>query len=295
MNYDIFGITVRADRELPFRLAGSNDEPDVEVVEEPALASSVEAEEFGFTGGQRYTFRYGGWICLCRTDEGRLVYSRLTEGELKLPFWHVLERTGLPCWLAVARRQLLIVHGSSVRTPFGGWLFIAETGVGKSSTAFALARDHGMALASDEMAVLDVDAGALCAGSPGVRLRPELGAGEYAVASGEIHPNNEKHWYRFPEDWFAEGEVPLSGICKLVPGGETGGERLEGGERLTGLLEQTFEFEDAADEWRERRFRNAAALAKSVPIYEFRYRRSEDGTPTHVDDLYVFLHKRGGS
>jgi len=305
MEYELFDTAVRVDRELPFR-ESERGGAEIDVAERGELVEELDPEGLGVLDAESYEFHYGGWLVSCRRGAGEIRYAHHPVGELRLPLWHVLERMAIPILLGVSRSRLHIVHGSAVRTGEGGWLFVGETGAGKSTTAYRSMRDRGAELASDEMALVDVDRGAIRAGAPALRLHPELGAAGAAAETGPIHPALDKKWYRFPERAIATGTFALRGICVLnpvdrsagaegdsAPALELVGEELEGGDRLTAILEQSFDFEEVPVEWREVRFRNAGRLAKTVPVYEIRYRPSPQGEPTHVEALWTFLSERG--
>lgn len=294
MHYDLFDMTFEADREFPFPAAGGEGAADCRLVEDEALVERVEADRTGVLRDEGCELQYGGWLCEVRPGEGRVSYAKRPLGELELPLWHVLERMVLPLYATLAAPDRLCLHASGVVFDGVGWLFIGNTGAGKSTTAFELARNFDARLASDEMAVVDVERGDLLAGSPGVRLLPEQVDGE-EVDSGTIHPALEKHWFRLPNERLARGRVPLGGLVVLERVDESdlpepaSFSEVAGSRRLTLLLEQTFEFEEAPRSWRERRFRNAAALAKLTQIHTCRIHPTEDGEPAHLETLYEML------
>lgn len=294
MRYDVFDMRVEADREFPFPAAAGEGAVDCRLAEDEALVERVEADRTGVLRDEGCELQYGGWLCEVRPGEGRVSYARRPLGELELPLWHVLERMVLPLYATLAATERLCLHASGVVLDGLGWLFIGDTGAGKSTTAFELARNFDARLASDEMAVVDVERGDLLVGSPGVRLLPGQVDGG-AVDSGTIHPALEKHWFRLPNNRLARGRAPLGGLVVLERVDEPDSpepasfSEVAGSRRLTLLLEQTFEFEEAPRSWRERRFRNAAALAKSTQMHACRIHPSEDGTPAHVDSLCDML------
>jgi hypothetical protein len=112
---------------------------------------------------------------------------------------HVLPRL-------LSRAGDLVVHGSLVQTPYGGIIFAAESGGGKSTLAAAFWRQGCPALADDSL-LLRQDGGRLIGvpSYPGIRLAPETAR---RLFGAEVHSpanHNGKIYFRCPTPHGAGG------------------------------------------------------------------------------------------
>jgi hypothetical protein len=238
--------------------------------------------------------RYGGWWFECSLEEGAVYYARDGEAEHRLPLFHVVERLMLPLHATIVRPHAIGLHAGGAILEDEAWLFVAPTGTGKSSTIYELIRRFGARALSDEMAVVDVEAGTASVGAPALRLDRRANTVPEAVEEGPIHPESDKRWFRLDSDYLARRSRPLAGIVRLeadsaLAAGAFEWRRLEGSEALTLLLDQTFDVASSPPDWRRRRFRRAGRLTRSIPVHHVRYARSASGEPTHVESLVEAL------
>lgn len=297
MRYRLFGESFTSDRELPFPPAADGAEPSFRLEEHDSLSEVTDLEALGHLVGSRCSIQYGGWLSSMRLAEQYIWYQRRLLGDFDLPFVHVFERLIAPLYVTLTHDAYLCVHGSVVVEDGRAWLVTGDTGSGKSTTAYELMHRHELAIAADEMAVVDVEQGILHGGSPAIRMARREGGVEEACAEGEVHPELEKRWFRLQRRHLAEGSYPLCGVIYLEPREDEDPEFVDvgsyaGSEKLTRLLDQSFDFESAPGAWKRRRFKNAAQLAKSVPVYRFEFGRSESGEATHVPALWEFLRHK---
>lgn len=290
MNYAIFGLEVDSDRELPFpEECEDTDQVCVRLRRVTDLEERVVDDQLGHLGDRGVDLQYGGWLFRLDANSAEIAYQPRPIGQLELPFAHIVERMILPLYATIAVESNLCLHAGSVVVDGRAWLFIGDTGAGKSTTVYELMHRYDARLASDEMAVVDVDDLLVRPGAPALRLHRDKDV-DGACEAGEIHPELDKKWYRFGGDRLAVGATPLAGIVLLEaeePGADGPiAESLAGGRRLTRLLRETFEFEEKPDTWSRRRFGNAATLAKNTRMLSFRYPRSPSGEPTHVPALW---------
>lgn len=126
-------------------------------------------------------------------------------------------------WILAAilhQRGVLVLHGSAVRTPVGAVVFVAESGVGKSTLAVAM-HLHGYPLLTDDLCTVRCDPQRGLWVAPGLRrvkLQPETAArlGLDVTAGVPVSATHPKLSFYLADDrppW-----VPLAAIYALEVG-----------------------------------------------------------------------------
>lgn len=191
MRYRIFDSVVDSDVPLPELAPSRASRSDIRVQlrgprERRSEAGwSIEEDEPWLTVGRRggeWRLRFSDAVDFFVSDGGNVVRAaapaRFPDDSLR----HLLVDQVLP--LVLSARGRLILHGSAVRSPWGGILLLARSGGGKSTLAVTLARD-GWKLLSDDYVRIRLGAGSAVAVAayPGARLWPDVLGGIAAPSS----------------------------------------------------------------------------------------------------------------
>jgi len=171
--YGCYGLSLSADREIRgLATIATGAQPDVEIrfdrlppsptesvwYETPAKnrdghpnlaimrAAATGAFHFVYDDGTEFWIDARGSRICCSTPEGA------TDEDVAVYL------RGPVLGLALRLRGLLCLHASAVSTPHGAIAFLGEAGSGKSATAAACVA-LGCRLLSDDVAVVDIDAG----------------------------------------------------------------------------------------------------------------------------------------
>lgn len=204
-----------------------------------------------------------------------------------------MERVFLPLYALFSMPDAVGLHGSAIVLKGRAYLFIGRSGAGKSTTAYEFVR-RGARLLADDLIVADLAKGIALGGAPTLRLWKGEGALPEAKEDRSLWQHDKsKRWFRIPAERGAPSAVPIGAIIMLDP--DSLGDRKDVApaleissqrEGLTDLLGQTFDLTNAPEDWMVSRFRNAARLVREYPFYHFRYVKSADGQPAHIDALF---------
>lgn len=312
MKYACFGMVVASEFALPFPELDAVVAADIGLVSGevagPDESCVVMHDVVDWRGGPRLeVFRsadgsvlicYDVWRIRLELDRAQIVVELLDAIDMdragRTGFDLTMERLALPLYVLFAHESTLGLHGSAVE--FGGkaWVFIGESGAGKSTTAHAFLERGGMLLA-DDMSIVDVEKKMVRPGSPSIRLWKESDEVVGAVFDRQIHEQTTKRWFRISDAKAVVGKVELGGVIWLHPTEDLAQDglfgRCHGRAGLVALLKQTFDFTKPEKAWMRARFQNANRILKSVPMFEYRYCRSENGEPTHVEGLVAHIHR----
>lgn len=254
--------------------------------------------------GEAVGVQYDRWRTRLIPGEGRIDFAELPPsgptrvedagGEYgRFRFSLAMERVFLPLYALFSMPDAVALHGSAVVLNGEAFLFIGRSGAGKSTTAYEFVR-RGATLLADDLVVADVAQGIALGGAPTLRLWKGEGSLPEAQEDRSLWRHDaSKRWFRIPAERGAASAVPIAAIVMLdpdtlggqrdvLPGLETSPQR----KALTDLLGQTFDLSHGTPEWMVARFRNTARLIREYPFYHFRYVKSADGKPTHMDALY---------
>ncbi len=310
VKFACFGMVVASEFALPFPEIGSDVAADIALVSGKVAGPDENCvsmhDVVDWVGGPRLqVFRsadasvlicYDVWRIRLDLENKRIVVESLDalENAGRTGFDLTMERLALPLYALFAYENTIGLHGSAVE--FGGkaWVFIGESGAGKSTTAHELLARGGMLLA-DDMSIVDVQKNLVRPGSPSIRLWKESDEVVGAVFDRQIHEQTTKRWFRISDAQAVVGEVTLGGVIWLHPTealDEDGlWQRSQGRAGLVALLKQTFDFTKPEKAWMIARFQNANRIIKNVPMFEYRYRRSESGEPAHVAGLIAQIER----
>ncbi len=205
----------------------------------------------------------------------------------------VLERMVAPIAMILERAGFVALHASAVGKVAGrAWIFIGNSGAGKSTTALQMMR-RGFDLLADDLVMIDAGKTPggkqeLIAATPSLRLfdRPETVP--EAIDKELVMPHIEKFWYQLPDRSGGRKRHEIAGIFSLEPTDNeefVGGPELKevrGQEASMRILAQAFDLTDGPGPWRTQRFRTLCEVARSVPVYAVRYRRDSSEAPAQV-------------
>lgn len=259
--------------------------------------------------GEGFGVQYDRWRTHLCPARDRIDYAGLGERAVgpvdaedvdyeRFRFSLAMERVFLPLYALFSMPDAVGLHGSAVVLEGRAYLFIGRSGAGKSTTAYEFVR-RGATLLADDLVVADLANGIALGGAPTLRLWKAKGALPEAREERRLWQHDQsKRWFRIPSEQGASSAVPIAAIIMLDPdsmedGAETPAalEASSQREALTDLLGQTFDLSHGTNEWMTSRFRNAARLVREYSFYHFRYIKSADGHPTHVDALFNAIAK----
>lgn len=159
--YEVYGLVVESELELPELVPAAGRIPDIRVRfgEVPeALDQVVNRWYWCEATKNEFLFTIDG-IARYHVLEGRqIIVERRLDGEGSVP------DADLRLWLLgsafaaiLHQRGLLPLHVSAVKAPSGVWAFTGPSGEGKSTLAGLLNRRFGWELVSDDVSVVDPD------------------------------------------------------------------------------------------------------------------------------------------
>lgn len=187
---------------------------------------------------------------------------------------HAALGPGLAAIWTLRRRPVL--HGSCVRLPEGAVSFIGPAGRGKSTLAAQL-RASGHGFVSDGLTLLAEEAGSWLAhpGPPWFKLDPQslTALGRDATSLELVHAQTRK---RLCPVTAGTGPHPLRRIYVLTDGPELALERLSGASALAAVLDNMYLAPFLPGGVAPLLFRQAAAVARAVPIVQLRRPRRFD-------------------
>lgn len=274
-DYQIYGLRVRSEVDLPGWPVAPPGEPDVIIRTEPVSApiwdgepytarSGVEGGEFLLTvsGVARYAAR-GGSVILVDPQPG----ARGEDLRLYL--------TGVMMGTILHQRGALPLHASCVALPgSGGVGFAGRSGAGKSTLVAALVR-RGAAFVSDDLCVVAAPLADRLEVWPGAaRLKlDEAGLGPQSGPAGALEPaggNRGKFHLPVEAPFDQTSPVPFDRIYLLTDGvGPPRVEALSGLDAVSALVDQTYFLAYAhALGLTAQVFRLAAAVARSLPVFQ---------------------------
>ncbi len=180
--------------------------------------------------------------------------------------------------LLLAERGDLALHAAAVRTAAGAVAFCGDSGAGKSTTAWALAR-RGYEVLAEDGCVIDAAAAAphVWPGLAGVRLRDASGARPVELGGGA-----------------SADPVPLHAVVLLQPrgGAEPSLEPVDPAAALTALMPHGVH---ALGPSQAAVFRGSAALARGVPVFRGRLPDDLERAGEHAEALLDRVRLSGSS
>lgn len=189
-----------------------------------------------------------------------LVYSTLA---LDSPFW---ERVLGPLTFMHIEPGALVIHASAVSGDEGVTIFLGESGVGKSTTAYQLAQ-LGKTFLCDDVACVD-----------SLQLSFRVGPRRSWLWKDGVKTGVE-HGGDVPK------ELPITRIVDLQRGDEYRYSKVSQAEAYSLLLTSCWRFTDCPD-CDLRMLANAKNVVSGIPVYRFVYPTASSKTPEHVSILY---------
>lgn len=285
-DYQIYGLRVRSELDLPGWPVAPPGAPDVVIRKQSVIAptwdgepytarAGVESGEFLLTvsGVARYAAR-GGSVILVDPEAG----ARGEDLRLYL--------TGVMMGTILHQRGTLPLHASCVVLPgSGGVGFAGRSGAGKSTLVAALVR-RGAAFVSDDLCVIAAPLADRLEVWPGAaRLKlDEAGLGPQGRPAAALEPaggNRGKYHLPVEAPFDQTSPVPFDRLYLLTDGvGPPRAERLSGLDAVSALVDQTYFLAYAhALGLTSQVFRLAAAVARSLPVFRLVRPRGLDHLP----------------
>lgn len=296
MRYRIFDSVVESDVPLPELAPSRACRSDIRVV---LRASRERRNDAGWTTedqepwlavgrrGGDWRLRFGDAVDFFVSDRGSVVRAaapaRFPDDSLR----HLLVDQVLP--LVLCARGRLILHGSAVRSPWGGILLIAPSGGGKSTLAVALA-EHGWKLMSDDYVRIRLRAGSATAVAAyaGARLWPDVLEGIAASSSEMPRVSHYSAKRRLRRDALRGRTALSSPLRRIYLLGEAAGVSVRAvslRDALVALLSQTLRLDAAGGRDEERRLDLLGRLCETVAVRQLSFPRVLDGLPRVKDAL----------
>jgi hypothetical protein len=308
--YAAFGRTIIADRSIPFPESTQTTGAAIELLENHEACSAGPSETAQILH-EVEDFRNGPHLQVLRDDSliwvdyvgyrfclspalHTIEYSKVETTRAGVGFDGLIERVVLPLFLLFESPSVAGVHGGSVVIDDQAWVFIGDSGVGKSTTARVLV-ERGAKLIADDLTLIDQAKRCVLPGCPAVRLWEQEGAVELAIEDRPESVFRDKRWFRLPAACAASAPVSAGGVFVLSPQShdaeiiEAKFERITGHEAFAELMAQTFDISNPEADWTRQRFQTVAKLARMIPIYRYVFARSSSGEPTHVEALEEFI------
>lgn len=184
--YDVFGLTLHSDLELPGVPAGG-DQPDIEIRLQKLEAAVLAAErDGGMVIADRLYYEPLDSDVLFEIREGRSIrlqpLAPIDDDVLR--GWV----TGIFMAALLRQRGLLVLHASAVARDGEALVFVGGSGWGKSTLA-GYFHDRGYEVLSDDVIAIDLSsegAPTVSPSFPSIRLRE--GAGKYLVRDYDALP-----------------------------------------------------------------------------------------------------------
>lgn len=196
---------------------------------------------------------------------------------------YLLERVIAPVLAWSGLETGLIVHGSMVVDSDKTVLLCGASGVGKSSTAYALT-NFGWKVGTDDIAVVDVDASLAYGAGTGALLRTPIAPGQ--VLEGT--PTREGK-VRVAEQHNVE-QAELAACVFLERGESFSHRRMPEPESYVAVLRASFRFYPGTSEFSAERSKAARELISNVPCLSLTVPGNPEGPfPMEVEKIDHFL------
>ncbi len=215
-----------------------------------------------------FSFDHEGITKVARFDGTQLVI----DGGLQDPLF---ERGVGPVLALLTLPNVVCLHAAAILVNGRAILFLGESGTGKSSSAYALAKEPGMAFACDDVAVIDTTHNTLLLGPRRAWLR-----------EGGV----EKTRVDFEDD---VSSAPIAAIVRMRREAEFSWYPLPKHQAVIEILLSSFRLTHVDDVLKERVNRDLIKLARTIPVYHFGFPTSPSGRPDHLIELRTRLQEIG--
>ncbi len=318
-HYLIYDEHVCSDQPLDYPISEATDdgcawrlyEGDLSVCDDLNSWTRIH-EEFDFEGGPclmiyedqhdptSSLISYAGWRALIRAHEVIYTYDR-TASPYAIPFAQLIERVIAPWKVLSQRDHILAVHGGAVSMSGQAWIFIGESGVGKSSAALELVH-KGMTLLSDDMALVDVEHMCVLPGPWVVRMWGSPHVDGTSDGGAVVGTQGQKRRVlvarvHTPSVQVQKNELQAIFVLERVHEGSPEGKfhEMRGAKGLIKVLGQCFDLSHPSPMWSRRRLTLARRMCDELQgISVCSYGESPDGRPAHVEGLWHQITQREG-
>ena len=294
--YQVYGLTVESELELPELVPALHQKPDVHIrfgnVPE-TLDNLIGHWSWCMASNSEFAFTIEG-VARYHVAEGRTITI-----ERRLDLREPAPAADIRLWLLgsafgalLHQRGLLPLHVSAVKAESGVWAFTGESGEGKSTLAGFLHRHYSWELVSDDVSVMDTE-GAQPLIYPGPRkLKLWVDALNYlgfeGCSSVRDLSNTDKFQLYLPskisyEPECLNGLILLESMAEDRPGSI---EELRGMEAFNACLSSIYRpYMDSWFKVPQKRLDEIVTLCRSIKIYRFRRPRSLEGFEKNLGPL----------
>jgi hypothetical protein len=278
--YKIFGFTFETEEPVPGLPEAPGEEGAIRIrlgAVPDAIRQPENEGRFSQVGAGEYLYSRPGVMRLYAGGEGEIVVER-RSGNAR--FWNLV--FSIAASIAVYRSRCVPLHASAVEARGGCIALAGQSGAGKSTLAASLVQ-HGFALHSDDLCLIQPGPGGplVGAGVREVRLRDDAVEILGWTGTAERPPDIAKAIY--PVDGAGAALLPLKRIYVLqFADGTTpaGIRRLGGVEALQALMGcLRMHIETLPAKARRRTFESLASISNAVELY--RLVRPGDRTRLH--------------
>lgn len=216
--------------------------------------------------------------------------------DLAIPVGVILERVVAPLALMLLKPSMIALHASAIADKEGrAWIFIGNSGAGKSTTALELMR-RGLTLLADDLVLVDTNTMELIAATPTLRLFDQPESVPEAVQNQLVMPgaNLNKYWYQLADRKERRRRFEIAGIFSLQPIREQNSssiQELQGTESIAQVLAQAFDLTHGSSQFRARRFQKLCTLARNSPVLQLSYYPGDREKPAQVAKILRYLNR----
>lgn len=273
LQYRAFGLSLASELELLHLESVSGDPPEVRI--NSADLSEVRAVH-GLEDVARAFIATDSGVVMHWRDVGTVLVSDGTTIQVDFepqvdPSIRTLALTGPPLGVLLEQRGNLVLHGSAVVMDSKAVAFLGHKGLGKSTTAAALAQ-AGYPVLTDDILAIDTESDTFFVrpGLPMMKLWPASSTAIYGPSEegGDDHADKQLRIADVnQQDHFSLGAVFVLDI------GETGAEAVHGKEAFISLMRNSYSGRFAGSEGTPpAHFVRCTKVASSVPVFHLKRR-----------------------
>ncbi len=197
----------------------------------------------------------------------------------------VLERVILAIHLQLHFPNLIPLHGGAIIFGERQYVFIGDSGAGKSTTVLELLK-RGAKVLSDDLVFIDTHSMKVLPGLPTLRLLEKADVNAKNIV--RVGPQIEKWWHLLEQEQLQD-PMPIQHIFILKPGDALlRCQPAKGFSKASELFSQTFGFTHASESREQTRFQGIGKIAKHVPVSYLHFKKGQNG-PIHIDELTSYL------
>jgi hypothetical protein len=292
--YSAFGLSIRSDVLLSGLLPGDR-KPDVAVLlrKLPPPPPRALAQGYYFQASPQEVHLFWDDVGSILVREGREIIIDLLTEAVQVEVQRVL--TGPAMAILIHQREGMPLHASGVMVGGGAWVFLGDSGTGKSTMAAAF-YSRGYPLVADDLIALSFNGSgppSVFPAFPQLRLLPgEVFPGSELEPAQLAYPPDDKGTY-CAERGFPRAPLPLRSIHVLVRGRTLAIEPLGPQEAMVELLRHTYRISLMHPFRGPANFLNCVRLVQEVPVYRLSVPPSLAGSGAMVEKVLRALDALG--